>query len=410
MTGSIIAKKMSSGKDFFYVHLSYKDPFTQKWKTKDIRTGLEIKGNKRKAEALVNEIIEKYSYLERLTPEQSDINPDIELCDFLDIWLEKKKVEVCGNTHDTYARRTGAIRRYFGPRHTKLRDVTPSVLDDFFSYCLQYGKVSQKDQSQGPLSVRSVRSAKSILFALFDYAIIKLGLPGNPVANTKVTNKRNSDFSEEMLFLSEDEIRDVLEFLAENYPFLKSIAFVGIYYGLRREEILGLKWTAVNYKRKVLTICHTVTGSSTIYETDKTKTIEGRRQLNLFPTAERCFRKLKEEQDANRAFFGNTYKDTRGYVFTHEDGHPYRPDYVTHKFSRAMDEFGRPEITLHKLRYTCASLLIDKGWDVKKVQYWLGDRDASTVMNIYAQYMKHKANSAENDLTAMSESVSDLFE
>ena len=75
-----------------------------------------------------------------------------------------------------------------------------------------------------------------------------------------------------------------------------------------------------------------------------------------------------------------------------------------------MDLFGRPEITLHKLRYTCALLLIDKGWDIKKVQYWLGDSDAATVMNIYAQYMRHKANAAENDLTQMSESVADLFE
>ncbi|MCD7957052.1 MAG: tyrosine-type recombinase/integrase [Lachnospiraceae bacterium] len=75
-----------------------------------------------------------------------------------------------------------------------------------------------------------------------------------------------------------------------------------------------------------------------------------------------------------------------------------------------MTEFGRPEITLHKLRYTCASLLIDKGWDVKKVQYWLGDSDAATVMNIYAQYMRHKSNVAENDLTEMTNCVADLFE
>lgn len=75
-----------------------------------------------------------------------------------------------------------------------------------------------------------------------------------------------------------------------------------------------------------------------------------------------------------------------------------------------MTEFRRPEITLHKLRYTCASLLIDKGWDVKKVQYWLGDSDAATVMNIYAQYMRHKSNVAENDLTEMTNCVADLFE
>lgn len=152
-----------------------------------------------------------------------------------------------------------------------------------------------------------------------------------------------------------------------------------------------------------------MTGNVTIYAEDHTKTADGRCDLNLFPTAEQCFRRVWEEQEANREFFGNTYQNTKNYVFTHEDGSPYRPDYITRKFSNAMKEFGRPEIMLHKLRYTCASLLIDRGWDIKKVQYWLGDRDATTVMNVYAQYMKHKTNAAENDLSAMSENVADLF-
>ncbi|MCD7826010.1 MAG: site-specific integrase [Clostridiaceae bacterium] len=409
MTGSLVTKQASSGKEYYYVQLSYKEPITQKWKKKTVRTGLEVKGNKRRAEGMLREMLETYAYLENLDAAQSEIDPDIELCDFLDLWMEKKKCEIRGNTYDTYKYRLAAIKRYFQPRHTKLRDVTPAKLDDFYQYCLRYGKVSQKDQSLSPLSVRSVRSIKSILYAAFDYSMIKLGLPSNPVGNTKVTNKKNSDYSEEMLFLTEEEIREMLCFLDENYPFLKSIAFVGVYYGLRREEILGLKWSAVNYTRKVLTICHTVTGNVTIYAEDQTKTADGRRDLNLFPTAEQCFRRVREEQEANREFFGNTYQNTKNYVFTHEDGSPYRPDYITRKFSNAMKEFGRPEITLHKLRYTCASLLIDKGWDIKKVQYWLGDRDATTVMNVYAQYMKHKTNAAENDLSAMSENVADLF-
>ncbi len=65
---------------------------------------------------------------------------------------------------------------------------------------------------------------------------------------------------------------------------------------------------------------------------------------------------------------------------------------------------------MHKLRYTCVSLLIDKGWDVKKIQYWIGDKDAATVMNIYAQYMRFEDNRAENDLTEMSNMVADFFE
>ncbi len=409
MTGSLKTKTTSSGKEYFYVRLSYKDPHTLKWKTRDVKTGLPTKGNKRKAESMINGFIEQYAYLEQLSVIQDDINPNIELCDFLDLWLEEKSCEICGNTCDTYRSRLVTIKRYFGPRHIRVKDVTPKILTDFYHYSLKYGRVSQKDQSLQPLSVRSVRSCKSVLYAAFNDAIIKGIVPLNPVRDTKVTNKKNRDFSEEMLFLTEEEIRELFLFLEETAPFLKPIAFVGIYYGLRREEILGLKWSAINYHRKTVTICHTVTGNGTIYAEDKTKTKSGYRTLNLFPTAELCFRKVKQEQDENKKFFGNAYQDTKNYVFTHEDGRPYRPDYITSKFSKTMKSFGRPEITLHKLRYTCASLLIDKGWDVKKVQYWLGDSDAATVMNIYAQYMRHKTNVAENDLTEMTNSVADLF-
>lgn len=55
------------------------------------------------------------------------------------------------------------------------------------------------------------------------------------------------------------------------------------------------------------------------------------------------------------------------------------------------------------------SLLIDKGWDLKKIQYWIGDKDAATVLNIYAQYIKHKSNIAENDLEQMSQASAFLF-
>ena len=74
-----------------------------------------------------------------------------------------------------------------------------------------------------------------------------------------------------------------------------------------------------------------------------------------------------------------------------------------------MREFGRPEITLHKLRYTCASKLIDLGWDVKKVQHWLGDHDAATVMNIYAQYVRHKDNMAEAGLEEIAQTIASIF-
>lgn len=84
---------------------------------------------------------------------------------------------------------------------------------------------------------------------------------------------------------------------------------------------------------------------------DTTKTQAGKRVLNLFPTAEKCLLKIKQEQEMYSHFFKSDYQNTEGYIFTWEDGRSYDPNYISNLFQRATKEFGRPEITLHKLRH-----------------------------------------------------------
>ncbi len=147
----------------------------------------------------------------------------------------------------------------------------------------------------------------------------------------------------------------------------------------------------------------------TVHAEDDTKSVAGSRTLILFETAEKCLKKLQKKQEEDRSFFGNTYKNAAGYVFVREDGENYDPNYISDLFKKAMKEFGRPEITLHKLRHTCASLLIEKGWDVKKVQYWLGHEEPTTTLRIYAHYNKKKMNETEDDLKEITKAVEDLF-
>lgn len=92
MTGILITKQNASGQSYYYIKLSYKDPISHKWRQKMIATHLEVKGNKRKAEALKNEAIANYAYLEMLPEEyNADVDPDITLCDYLNNWLHRKK-------------------------------------------------------------------------------------------------------------------------------------------------------------------------------------------------------------------------------------------------------------------------------------------------------------------------------
>ena len=349
-----------------------------------------------------------------MLPEEynANIDPDISLCDYLNNWLCRKKHELESSTYESYEYRASQIINYFKVTNPRLKDVTAGMVDKFISYLLQYGKISQKTSEKGPLAVRTVRSIKSILLSVYNQAAIDGLVVSNPVSLVSVHGKKNKDFQEDMLFLTEAECADLMNFLACNealhFHKLIPICFFGIYYGLRRSEILGLKWDAVDYSRKTLSIQHTVVRVRTTEAKDSTKTVNSYRTLPLFPTAEQCLAKIKTEQGENRSFFGADYHDN-DYIFTWEDGKPYDRNYITRLFCKATKAYGCPEITLHKLRHTCASLLINKGWDVKKLQYWLGHSDTSTTLNIYSHFNKERLNEIPDDLEQLSEQCSSLF-
>jgi len=410
MTGTLIEKNLNSGKEYFYIRLTYKDGKTDTWKTKTLGTHLETKGNKRKAEKLISDYIQKYSYLENnISDLSADITQDISLCDYIDLWLESKKIDLRTSTYESYAYRSKFIKKYFKDSNPKLVDITPKMINAFFKYSLKYGKVNQKTHAKEPLAVRSVRSYKSILYAVFSQAVIDGLLNINPVIGVSVSNKKNKEYSEEFLFLTEEEIAELIHFIAKNYPRLLGITFMGAYYGLRRSEILGLKWSAIDWNRKTISINHTIVRVKSITKSDSTKTQSSKRTLNLFDTASKCLQNIQREQQLNKNFFGKDYKNTDGYIFTWEDGSLYDPNYISSLFSKATKEFGRPEITLHKLRHSCASMLINKGWDIKKLQYWLGHSDTQTTLNIYAHFYRQRLNESDNDLSEISLASADLF-
>ena len=196
MTGTLRTRTLSSGKSFYYINLSYKDPRTNKWKAKTISTGIEVKNNKRKAEAMIKQILEQYAYLEDLPlGYDSPVNPDISFCDYLDIWLAGRKFEIKNSTFEVYTFRIHAIKRYFEEKHYKLLDITPKVLDTYFKYCLQYGKINQKTKEPEPLSVRSVRDYRNILYAVFAQATIDGILRVNPVNDVHVHGRKNKEYS-----------------------------------------------------------------------------------------------------------------------------------------------------------------------------------------------------------------------
>lgn len=93
--------------------------------------------------------------------------------------------------------------------------------------------------------------------------------------------------------------------------------------------------------------------------------------------------------------FGNCYVDN-DYICKSDDGHLFRSGYISHKFKATLQKSSLPIIRFHDLRHSTASFLISAGFNLKKIQEWLGHSDIATTGNIYAhlQYSS-KVNMAE---------------
>lgn len=383
MTGSIHLRKTSSGNKSWYISLRYKDHATNTWRTKEISTHLPEKNNKKKALALIPSTIAKFRYLEAAYG-----NPNIKVTEYLQAWLNSKSGKIRQTTYEKYEYQVHALlSRYLSSHDRPVAEIDARYLQDLVDYMLAYGKRNQHTGNPEPLSVSAVRDYKSIMSEVIDMAVLDNLLPANPISSVKIPAKRKRK-DEKLLFLHEEEYEPYLRLVASYSSSLFFLAYIAIYYGLRRSELLGLTWDDVDDKNAVLHVRHTIVRVRTTHASDDTKTPASERDLILFPEAQELFRMIREDQEHNRSIYGNAYLNDHNYVFTWNDGKSYNPDYISRIFRKIAIAFNRPDITLHKLRHTCATYYISHGWTQKEVQYWLGHSDASTTAGIYEHFDK----------------------
>ena len=170
---------------------------------------------------------------------------------------------------------------------------------------------------------------------------------------------------------------------------IKIPILIGAFYGFRREEILGLKWDAIDFENNSITINFTVTeasydGKHQIVAEAKTKTSSSYRTLPLIPEIKELLIEEKEKQRENKKLFKDCYLNTDNYVCVNEDGALIKPDYLTHKFHEIIVNNKLKPIRLHDLRHSCASLLLKNAVHMKDIQAWLGHSSFNTTANLYA--------------------------
>lgn len=388
----MVAGHLQEKNGMFYVVLNYRDE-NGKRKTPWISTNLPVKGNKKRAENFMMDVRRNFvpPNVQRIEEREAMQKGDILFTDFLLKWLRVAKSTVKLTTYASYEMMaTRIIIPYFETLNIKLKELTTEDIQEFYSAQLER------------VSANTVIHYHAVIHRALKYAVKIKTIQSNPAVNVERPRKEKFIGS----FYDKKEINTLFDII-QGHPLEVAIKLAA-FYGLRREEIIGLKWTAIDFENNTLTIQHTVTecnldGKHIEVASDTAKTDSSLRTMPLVTNFREMLLAKKEKQEHYRKLCGRSYcKEYLNYIFVNEMGERWKPRYLSDGFKRILEQNGLRRIRFHDLRHTCASLLLANNVPMKKIQEWLGHSEFSTTAHIYAHLdFQSKISSAEAMLTGL---------
>ena len=392
ITGRTTVKK---GK--WYVVLNLPKDKDGKRKEKWIATGLDAtkSGRPHNVNAAKQELDRlrlEYSQMEHIsTPNltSSERKKLAQANDYLDVyamdWLQKR-IDIQVTTYDAYKQLINChIKGYFTLlRNLKFKDITDDDIEKFYNYL-----VSEKE-----LNGSTVVKYHNLLHLIFKDAYKKHIIKENPFVETDIRKPIFEKYNG--TFYNVDEINEMLNYLGDD-P-LRIVVIIAACYGLRRSEVLGLKWDAIDFDNDTIYIEHKVVvdkkTETRLHCTNNLKTNQSYRAFGLIPEVKEELLKHKQKQKEMKELFGKSYcTKYEDYVCVDKLGYLFKPDYVTNHFARFIKNNKLKKIRFHDLRHSCATNLLSSGEvSLAEIQDWLGHSNISTTANIYAHRDKESKN------------------
>lgn len=329
----MIAGHLQEKKGYFYIVLSYPD-MAGKRKTKWIPTKLPVKGNKKKAEAMLMEARKTFE------PKEKPLDESILFSDFLLGWLEVVKPTIAITTYSSYCNMVKSIIvPHFKETGVTLNGLKPTDIQAFYTEQLKRVKPN------------SVIHYHANIHKALKYAVKIELIDTNPA--DKVERPKKNRFIGS--FYDSNEVEKLFE--AAKGTRLEMPVFLGAFYGLRRSEVLGLKWSAIDFQSNTITIKHTITscnidGKHIQVAQDTTKTKSSMRTLPLVSAFKEKLLCLKQQQAEYKRLCGRCYdKQYLEYICVDEMGTLISPHYLTSAFPKLLEKNDLRHIRFHDLRH-----------------------------------------------------------
>lgn len=300
------------------------------------------------------------------------------------------------NTYRSYRGMCEARIKSFFHKEYLLKDINEFVLEAFF------------DKFNDDGLTRSTKTRyKALIKLVLDEAVKTKLIPSNPISCFSKGTFGQSKVK--VSTFSDEEVGKLLEKMMGSDDPIAKLSAITFYYALRREEVLGWKWSQIDMEKKnislqtaIIDISETESpqkimksfeditriistkGRRHIAEKSTLKTDGSATEMPLLDSVVELLKEIKAETERNKELFGNCYdKRFEDFVFVRPDGYIITPTYVSSHFSQFLKKIGMKHIRFHDIRHTTATLLLKEGWSIKHIQEWLRHSDPATTAKFY---------------------------
>jgi integrase len=275
-------------------------------------------------------------------------------------WIEYKRPKLRESTWEVYE---GHVRNHFQDLDgLKINRITVAVIEKFIT----------ARQLEG-MNLGTLRKILVTLGQILNYAVRHKYLDHNPLRDAERPKAQGKEKTKEQQVLTPEQINTFLARVEDQKYY--TLFIVAVMTGAREGEILGLKWSDIDWDNKQLQIQRTFNNSRFFLP----KTKESRRKIDLPPLVLRELKKWRLACPKNE--FDLIFPNKQGKPINHRN-------MVQRYFQPALKAAGLPVIRFHDLRHTYASLLIEQGENIKYIQSQLGHSSPTVTLNVYAHLMK----------------------
>lgn len=310
-----------------------------------------------------------------------------------DFLVNYKKNELKATTYDTYR---GHFRKHIQNSwigNMRLENVKSGDLQKYYNQKMDEG-----------YSSKTVRAIEVIINEALNMAFLLRMIPQNPNVLTTIPKK----IKYEAKILTMDEIDIILTEAQEEelYPLIVT----ALYTGMRKGEIMALKWENVDFEEKIIfvknSLCRVENENidekgrrHANYQIMEPKTKKSIRTIPMLDEVYAALTEQKRRQEAQKEQYQDIYLD-QGFVFADSTGNYLPQRQFMDKYHNFLKKYGITDIRFHDLRHTFATLLIESDVSMKLVQELLGHSTISTSMDIYAHVSERKKEQAIRQLRA----------